>query len=160
MRDGAVPAIALCLALGILLAYAPRRALLAAIVAIALVAIAVSAIVLPLEWQAYVVIACWAGTLLFALAIYVARPIPLTAAVLAAVLAGLMVGALTSEIGRPTVLALALPCVLVSLPASWLVQRRKAIVLKVLTSWIVAVAILSTGLTLAAGVNAGADHLE
>lgn len=160
MRDGALPAIALCLMLGMMLAYARPRSVLAAIVVLGLSALGASAIVFPLEWQAYVVIACWCGTMLFAMAIYLARSIPVLGAILAAATAGAMTGALTGEIGRPGVLASALPCVLVCLPAGWLVRRRHAIVLKVLTSWIVAVAVLSTGLTIAAGVNAGADHLE
>lgn len=160
MRDGALPAIALFLALGMMLAYAADRTWLAAAIAALLAAVGASAVVLPLEWQAYVVIACWSGTLLCAIAIYAARPIPRSAAILTAVFAGLATGALTGETGRPGVLALALPCLLVRFPAVWLVRQRRAVVLKVLTSWIVAVAILSTGLTVAAGVNAGADHLE
>lgn len=160
MRDGALPAIALCLVFGMMLTYAPGKATLWGIAAGTLVAIVVSAVALPLEWRAQIVLACWAGTILAAAGVYLARPIPAWLAVFAAVAAGLLTGLLTGEVGRPGVLAAALPCMLIRFPAIWLVRSRRAIVLKVLTSWIVAVAILSAGLTVATGANAGSDHLE
>src|SRR5437763_1209748 len=117
MRDGALPAIALCLALGMLFAYASRRAWFAATGTLIVVAVGVSALVLPLEWQAFVVIGCWAAAVLFTLGIYCARPVPLVLSLLTAALAGALVGAQTSETGRPGVLVAALPFMLVRIPA-------------------------------------------
>ena len=160
MRDGALPAIALCLIFGMMLAYvAPRTALAASLLAAA-VAVVESAIVIPVEWRSAIVIGCWSATMLFAISVYAARPLPAWAAGCSAVIAGLLVGLITDQIGRPGVLAIALPCLLIQFPARWLVSVRRAIFLKVLTSWIVAVALLSIGLTVSAGVNSGSDHLD
>lgn len=40
----------------------------------------------------------------------------------------------------------ALPCVLVVLPAAWVVGRRQRIAIKVLSSWLIAVAVLAATL--------------
>lgn len=160
MRDGALPAVVLCLALGLLLAHAPRRRWLFALLAVSASALPASAFAYPPAWQAPILVACWVVTLLFIAGVLVARPLPFPLALALAAAAGLLTGLLTGEAGRPEVLAAALPCLLVRVPAAVLLARRRGIVLKVLASWLGAVAILSAELTLATGASVGADHLD
>lgn len=160
MRDGALPAIALCLALGLALSHSSWRAWLTSGAALTVAAVTTSVFAVPLEWQQLVVLGCWAGCLLCCGAVYLGRPASPLVAGLVAAAAGMLIGALTSEIGQARTLVLALPWLAVFVPGAWLVRQRYAIVVKVLTSWLLAVAILSAGLTVVAGPTAGADHLE
>lgn len=60
--------------------------------------------------------------------------------------AGLWSGSVLAIAGSPLDLLKALPCVLVFLPAAWLISRRLPIVVKVVSSWLIAVAILAATL--------------
>lgn len=161
MRDGALPAMLLCLALGLLLAQASGRGRAAAAVALIMVAVPIGGLAWPIAWQGLLLLSCWGMTLLLIGGVYVARAVPVSVAVAAALLGGVLAGAITSEVGRVGVLVVALLCVLVAWPGAWLIRRQQAIVVKVLASWLLAVAMLSAGVTLASrDANAGADHLD
>lgn len=161
MRDGALPAVLLCLALGLLLAYVPARGRAAATAALIVVAVPIGGLALPVGWQTPLLLSCWGTTGLFVAGVYLSRAVPVAVAVASGLIGGVLAGAVTSEVGRVEVLAAALPCVLVAWPGSWLASRRWSIVLKILASWLLAVAVLSAGVALASGgANAGADHLD
>ena len=57
MRDGALPAIAMCLMLGMMLAHASSRTALAASLVVLVVATVESMIVVPVEWRTAIVVA-------------------------------------------------------------------------------------------------------
>jgi hypothetical protein len=78
-----------------------------------------------------------------------------------AVNAGFWSGAVVAVAGSESDLLRALPAALTIAPASWLIRSRAAIVVKVVSSWLIAVALLAATLQLLP-VTPGyiPDHLE
>ncbi len=160
MRDGALPAVLLCLAFGMAICRQRVRDIAAAIVILVVVAIAASALVFPDALAAPTAIAAAALTVLVVFAVYSGRAFHPALAAGLGVAAGALIGALTSFAGQASLLLFALPATLVAFPAAWLARTGRAIALKVIASWILAVSLLSIGLTFAQGVSAGSDHLD
>ncbi len=160
MRDGALPAVLLCLAFGMAICRQRVRDIAAAIVILVVVAIMASALVFPDALAAPTAIAAAALTVLVVFAVYSGRAFHPALAAGLGVAAGALIGALTSFVGQASLLLFALPATLVAFPAAWLAHTGRAIALKVIASWILAVSLLSIGLTFAQGVSAGSDHLD
>lgn len=160
MRDVILPTALLAASLGFAIAHQTVRQAATAMMLVAAVAVPVSAVVLPDDFAAPSIIACTLLTLVFVAAVYADRPFPRWARIGAAALAGAVIGALASFGGRPIALVIALLCILVFVPASWLACTHRPIVNKIVVSWILAVSILSLGLAFTQGVNAGTDHLD
>ena len=160
MRDGALPAVLLCLAFGMAICRQRVRDIAAAIVILVVVAIVASALVFPDALAAPTAIAAAALTVLVVFAVYSGRAFHPALAAGLGVAAGALIGALTSFAGQASLLLFALPATLVAFPAAWLAHTGRAIALKVMASWILAVSLLSIGLTFAQGVSAGSDHLD
>jgi hypothetical protein len=160
MRDGALPAVLLCLAFGMAICRQRVRDIAAAIVILVVVAIMASALVFPDALAAPTAIAAAALTVLVVFAVYSGRAFHPALAAGLGVAAGALIGALTSFAGQASLLLFALPATLVAFPAAWLAHTGRAIALKVMASWILAVSLLSIGLTFAQGVSAGSDHLD
>jgi len=160
MRDGALSAVLLCLAFGMAICRQRVRDIAAAIVILVVVAIMASALVFPDALAAPTAIAAAALTVLVVFAVYAGRAFHPALAAGLGVAAGALIGALTSFAGQASLLLFALPATLVAFPAAWLAHTGRAIALKVMASWILAVSLLSIGLTFAQGVSAGSDHLD
>lgn len=159
MREDILPAALLCAMLGLLLGRVSWRTAALAGLALAATAGAVSPFAVPLEWRGAVVIGGWIETMLLAIGVYRAGPVGRWPAIIAALAAGLFVGATTSLAGRAGILVEALPWVLVWIPSGWLIARGWTIAVKVLASWLLAVALLSAGVVLVQP-KAGGDHLD
>lgn len=160
MRDGVLPAAVLCAALGLWLGFAPRRAIPPAVLALVVAAAAASVFPPPIAWRGAVVVGCFGLALLAAAAVHLPRGPGFGPAVASAAAAGVLAGAAVALAGRPVELLKVLPPVLLCLPAGWLVARRRALPVKILASWLAAVALLSAGLTAAQGPTSGADHVD
>ena len=74
--------------------------------------------------------------------------------------AGVWSGLLIGRAGRPLDLAIAAPALLLLLPATWLVQRRWTIALKVAASWLIAIAVLASVLPLIPTPGYAPDHMN
>jgi hypothetical protein len=161
MRGGAFPPALLCAALGLALAFAPPRARAPSLLILALAGVAAS--VLPLEerWAEPVLFACWASAILAAASVHLPQGSGFRAAVLLAANTGVSSGAVVGAAGAPLDLLKALPWALLCLPAGWLVARKLGVVVKVLASWLMAVALLAATLPLMP-VTAGyePDHMN
>jgi len=160
MRDGALPAVLLCLAFGMAICRQQRHNIALALIILAIGAAATSALVFPDELAAPTAIASAALTVLFVFAVYSGRAFHPALVAGLGVAASALIGALTSFAGQASLLLFALPATLVAFPAAWLAHTGRAIALKVIASWILAVSLLSIGLTFAQGVSAGSDHLD
>ncbi len=160
MRDGVLPAILMCLAFGMAICRQGVRNIALSVIILAIVAAATSALVFPDALAAPTAISVAGFTALFVFAVYSGRAFHPALVACLAVAAGVLIGALTSFVGQASLLLLALPATLIVLPAAWLVRTDRAIALKVLASWILAVSLLSIGLTFAQGLSAGTDHLN
>lgn len=146
MRGGALPPAILCTALGLALACAEAKSARLGILTAVTAALAVAWVRLPAAWVDVAFLGCWSSTVLNSLRVYLAESSGRTATLLLSANAGLWTGSVISAAGQKTDLLLALPCALTLLPASWAVRRGWSVALKVLCSWLVAVAILAATL--------------
>lgn len=152
MRGGALPPALLCAALGFALAFAPRRAVLPSLLAlIAAAAVVVWRGIAP-AWQDTAFAGCWISVILAAASVHLPSGLhPRAALVLPLILAlnaGIWAGAVISVAGAPLDLVKSLPWALLCLPGAWLVGSGRRIAVKVVASWLIAVAVLAASLPL------------
>jgi hypothetical protein len=149
------------MALGLTLAFSSRRAWLLSIVLFVTSAIVLVLTTVPPGWVEGVFLGCWISIAATAAAVHVPKGLSTPAAVALSINAGIWVGVVTALSGPRFNLVKTLPCVLALLPAAFIIGKRAPIVVKVLASWLVAVAILAGTLQLLP-VTPGylPDHLE
>ena len=143
MRGGYLPPLLLCAALGFALSFAPRRMILPCIAAMVVAAMAVSAIGIPIARIDAVFYCLWASVVVTSASVHLPWRVPTALALILAINAGIWSGAVTSVAGARLDLAIALPGVLLCAPGAWLVATNRSIVLKVMASWLIAVAVLA-----------------
>lgn len=143
MRGGALPPALLFAALGLALAFAPRRFVGWARLAVALQAVLVSFVPISHQWADPLFFGCWLSVLTCALVVHLPGGVGARLAIVLALDAGFWAGSVIAVAGKPTDLMIALPCVLLALPGAWLVARKWQIAVKVLASWLIAVALLA-----------------
>jgi len=110
--------------------------------------LAVSVLPLGERWVEPVLFACWASAILGAVSVHLPQGPGLLTALFLATNAGVWSGAVLATAGTPMDLLRALPWTLLCVPAAWLVSRKLGVVVKVLASWLVAVALLAATLPL------------
>lgn len=159
-RDAALAAALLAAALGFALAHQTWRQVVFAWLIAMTVALAVSALVLPLNLQEPAIVGSTVITLAAVATVYADRTLHPWLVGFGAAAGGGLIGALTSFRGQPRILVIAGICLLSVVPALWLARTRRSLGNKVLASWILAVSMLSLGLALSQGVMVGADHLD
>jgi hypothetical protein len=161
VRGGVLPAALLCTALGLTLAFSSRRAWLLSTALLVTSAIIIVLTTVPSSWVEGVFLGCWVSIAATAVAVHVPKGLSRPAAVTLSINAGIWVGAVTALSGQRLNLVKTLPCVLALLPAAFIIGRRAPIVVKVVASWLVAVAVLAGTLQLLP-VTPGylPDHLE
>ena len=149
MRGGALPPALLFAALGLALAFAPRGAWVPSLLALVASAAAFSFLPFPQRWLEGVYLACWTSVMATAASVHFVRRLAhLSVALALSLNAGLWAGAVVHLSGSRSDLLNALPCVLILLPASWVAARYSSLPVKVLSSWIIAVAVLAAALQL------------
>ncbi len=125
-----------------------------------IVALAASFLILPIGWQDGVFLGCWISVAATALTVHLPKGLGRTLALFLALNAGIWVGAVISTAGDRLDLFKSLPVALVCWPAAWLVARNKGIVIKVVSSWLIAVALLAAGLTIVPTPGYKPDHMD
>ena len=160
MRGGALPPALICAALGFALAFAPRRALGPSFLALVAAAIGASMVRLNSDWDDGVFLGCWLSVMLTAGAVHLPK-VGFGLAVALAANAGVWAGVVVAAAGAPVDLLKALPLALLCFPGGWLVATGRSVVIKVLASWLIAVAVLAAALSIAP-ITSGyePDHLE
>jgi hypothetical protein len=146
LRGGALPPALLCSALGLALAFAPRRAWVASLVALAATAAALDLMPVPRAWLEAVFFGGWMSVAASAAMVHLSRGLSRGAALALSLNAGIWSGAETALAGSGADLAKALGCVLLLLPAALIVGCRAPVIVKVVSSWLIAVAILAATL--------------
>ena len=160
MRGGFLPPAILIAALGLALAFLPlRRALIAASVMM-LIALAAWWSSPPPNWIEPIFVGCWLSVIVTGGLVH--RPLRLPPALFLAAAAnvGLWAGLVTAVAGQSRDLAIALPCVLLLLVGRPIVERGWGIGVKVVASWLTAVAILATMVSLTPTPGYMQDHME
>ncbi len=160
MRGGVLPAALLCAALAFALAFAPRRAVAPALALLAVFAIGVVLLPIKPAWTEAVFIGCWVSVVLTAASVHLPAGPGAAMAFGLAANAGIWAAATVAVSGVPADLARALPVALLVLPARWLIAQRGGIAVKVVASWLVAVAILAGTLPIVPTPGYVADHME
>lgn len=160
MRGGALPPALLSAALGLALAYAPPRARAAGLAVLWIVAPLAALVTLAPRWEEAVFLACWAGVILAAASVHLPRGLGRPAAVMLAAIIAVLAGAVTSVAGSMPTLLIALPWVLVTIPAAWVIAHGQGIGVKIVSSWLVAIALLAAALPLTPTPGYEPDHLE
>lgn len=160
MRGGALPPALLCAVIGLLLAYAPRRAVFAAIAGLVMVALAVAFLPLPGELEEVAFLGCWISVMASAAAIHLPSGPGPRLAVALGLNAGIWTGAVIAIAGAPLDLAVALPAVLIVLLALWARTTTLGVGVKVVASWLGAVAILAAAVPLTVTPGYQPDHRE
>lgn len=161
MRGGVLPPALLFASLGLALAFAPRRAWGASLLALFATLGVFSLPPVPRAWLEGVFLGCWISVIATAASVHLVRGVKPWMAIALSVNAGVWASAVVSVSGSRLDLLRALPCVLLALPASWAVARHTSIPVKVVSSWVIAIAVLAATLQLLP-VTPGylPDHLE
>jgi hypothetical protein len=146
MRGGVLPPALLFAAFGLALAFAPRRAWLPSLLAVLAALGACAFVRVPDNWLEGVFLGCWISVIVTAASVHLTRGLSPHAALGLAVNAGVWASLVVSLSGSRLDLAKALPWVLVVFPAAWLVGRYASIPVKVVSSWIIAIAVLAATL--------------
>jgi hypothetical protein len=161
MRAAVVPAALLFAALGLALAFVTRGARTSSLLALVATLGVFMFVPTPQVWLERVFLGCWLAVVATAAAVHLGHGLGLFAALVLSVDAGAWASAVTSVSGSHLDLLKALPCLLIVVPASWVVGRRGSIPVKVVSSWLIAVAVLAISLQLLP-VTPGylPDHME
>jgi len=161
VRGGAVPPALLFLALGLALSSAPRSVWVPSLGALLASLAAFTFLPVPGSGLEPVFFGFWISVIATAASVHVGGGLRPRAALVFSLNAGIWASAIVSLSGSRLDLLKALPCALVFLPASWVVTRYESIPVKVVSSWVIAVAVLAATLQLLP-VTPGylPDHLE
>ena len=160
MRGGPLPPALLCAALAFALAFAPPRTRFPALIALCAVAIAAHFLPFHRISPEIVYAGCWISVALTAASVHLRGGRAAWFAPALGVNAGLWSGAVIAISGTALDLLRALPVALIVLPAAWLVAHRGGLAIKVVASWLIAVAILVAALPMVPTPGYVQDHME
>jgi hypothetical protein len=161
MRAGVTPAALLFVALGLALAFTPRATRAPSLLALFASLGAFTFLPAPQRWQEAAFSGCWISVIATAASVHLARGLSRFEALGLSLNAGMWASAVISVSGSRLDLLKALPWMLIVLPASWVVRRHVSVPVKVVSSWVIAVAVLAVTLQLLP-VTPGylPDHME
>ena len=161
MRSGIAPAVLLFLALGLALTFAPRRAWVANVFALCAMLAVFVWLPVPPAWLDAAFFGSWISVIVMAAAVHLRRGVSARLALALSLNAGVWAGAAASVSDSRLAVLKVLPSVLIFFPGWWVTARFGSIPIKVVSSWIIAIAVLAGTLQLLA-VTPGylPDHLE
>jgi hypothetical protein len=133
-------------ALGLALAFTPRSDWLRSVSALVVTTIAVAVSPVPRGCLDYVFLGCWLSIAASAATVHLRGGLSATVAFALSLNSGLWSGAVIALAGSHLDLLKALSCVLVIFPAALSVRLRIPIVVKVVSSWLIAMAVLAATL--------------
>lgn len=146
MRGGALPPALVSVALGLALAFAPRRVWRPSLLTFTVTATSLAIAPVPRGWLDWVFLGCWLSVAVSAATVHLPDGLRPRWALAASFNAGFWSGAVIALAGSCLDLLKALPCVLVLVPAGLLIGLRATIVVKVISSWLIAMAALAATL--------------
>ena len=159
MNGGLVPLLLLSATVGLVLGFVPRRA--------AAIALGIFAIAAVLGWSvptglspSQVYTALWVSAILVAILVYFPAARWSAAAPFIGFNAGLWLGASAGLASDFAALVVGSLPALAAIPARWLTARKYDIVIKVVASWMIAIASLSLFVSLLSTPGYKPDHME
>ncbi len=160
MRGGVVPPALLFAALACMLAFAPRAFRLPALVAALVAGFLVAQAPLPARWVEGVFLGCWASTVGTAALVHFPRRLNGWRPTALGLNAGAWAGATVAIAGTTRDLALAAPWLALVAPGALLVARGNGVAVKVVSSWLIAIALLAAVLPIVPTPGYAPDHME
>jgi cell shape-determining protein MreD len=160
MRGAALPAALLCAAIGLAFAFVPRKAVLPGLILFCGGAVAGHLIPVGGSGAEIAFVACWAAIILLAASVHWPRGLPAVVAILVGAIAGIIAGIVIAAEGVPSDLLRALPLLLLVFPARLAIRRQWQIAIKVMLSWLAAVALLAALLPTTATPGYVPDHMD
>lgn len=145
MRGGALPTAILCTALGLALASAGPRTKARGLVVLAIGATTAFA-PLPVSFTDAVFLGCWASTVINSASVHVPQGLRDNSILVLALNTGIWGGALINLAAPMVDLAATFPWTLCMFPAGWMLRRNQSIALKIVSSWLIAIACLAATL--------------
>ena len=133
-------------ALGLALACAPRPVWRLSLVTFTVAATCLAIAPVPRGWLDRVFLGCWLSVAVSAATVHLPGGLRPRWALAASLNAGFWSGAVIALSGSRLDLLKALPCVLVLFPAALLIDLRATIGVKVVSSWLIAMAMLAATL--------------
>jgi hypothetical protein len=164
VRGGVVPPALLFAALACALAFAlaGRRwpAQFTILLAALATALAAAQLPLPVKWIEGVFLGLWASTVVTAALVHFPRRLGGAAPLVLAINAGLWAGAATAIAGSTRDIATAAPWLALAVPGAWLVATKRGVAVKVVSSWLIAIAVLAAVLPIVPTPGYAPDHME
>jgi len=160
MNGGIIPSLLLCATIAMLLSFTTGRVAWFAIAGMTLMAAFIALFELPQSLAAAIFVGIWSTIIVAAAMTYFPPAVVQRLALPLAIVAGLGVGSLASISDRKGDLMLALPISLLFIPGRWIVVRGYGLANKIVASWMIAIAMLSTFVSLTPTPGYEPDHME
>jgi hypothetical protein len=146
MRSGVAPATLLLLALGLALTTVPSRNRLSSLLALITTIVAFAFLPAPHAWLEGIFFGCWISVIATAAMVHLRHGLGARGALALSLNAGAWAAATVVQSGSRLDVLMVLPAVLIFLPACSVVARHGSIPVRVLSSWIIAIAVLAATL--------------
>lgn len=161
MRGGALPPALLFSAFGLALAGAPRRYWASSLATLVITAATLSLADIAPRFLDLGFLGCWMSVITCAAAVHRSDAIGRRGILALSLNAGFWAGAVIALAGSQLDLLKSLPAVILLLPAASILDRRLPVAVKMVSSWLIAIAVLAATLQLLP-VTPGylPDHLE
>ena len=160
MNAGILPMLLISATVGLLLSLTTRRNAWFGFAAIAASGLTVSLFALPPRLSTPIFICAWLSVIVTAVITYLPPRLPERWAIPLSINAGVWVGALSSLSGRKLDLLLAVPVVLIFILGQWIVARGLGLGIKVVASWMIAIATLSIFVSMIPTPGYAPDHMQ
>jgi len=160
MNGGIIPSVLLAATLGLLLSFTTGRVAWFAMAGTAAAAVVFTLLALPQSLVTSIFAVVWSTIVAAAALTYFPPAVAQRWAIPIAVVAGAGVGSLASLSGRKSDLMLALPISLLFVPGRWAIARGYGLGHKIVASWMIAIAMLSTFVSLTPTPGYQPDHME
>ena len=160
MNGGIIPALLLCATIALMLSFTTGRVAWFSVAGMTATTAVLAQIALPQSLAAAIFVGVWATIIVAAALTYFPPAVAQRWALPLAVVAGAGIGALASISGRKGDLLLALPASLLFVPGRWIVARGYGLGIKIVASWMIAIALLSTFVSLTPTPGYEPDHME
>jgi hypothetical protein len=161
MRSGLLASALLFTALGLVLTFTSRRDWATSLVTLLAGIGAAGLLPFPRNWLEGAFLGCWISISATAAMVHLSRELAPAATLAISLNAGFWGATASAASGSQLDVLEALPCVLIFLPAAWLDARFGPLAIKVVSSWVIVIAVLAATLQVLP-VTPGylPDHLE
>ncbi len=160
MIGALLPVVLLFTTLALYLGFVPRRGVLPAIAVLIVASTAAFFIMARMPGHEAALPILWAWVIVIAASIHFTATRRVAVAIAFAGAAGATSGWLVAAQGHPSDLIVALPCILLCVPARLIVARGWSIAIRIVASWLIAVAMLVALLPLVHTPGYVPDHME